>query len=178
MKRYTEEQIAFLEATVPGKTFSEAADLFNEKFSENKSAAQLKELCKRRKIRSGLDLRFRKGCKRTEKIVADSAAPIGTAALTSNGYLKVKVSDSPAVWKLKQIVMWENAFGEIPEGQVLIFLDGNKTNCEIENLRLIPKNQLSRINRSQLKYFDEDSLQSCHLIVELKSKIRKVSKAL
>lgn len=178
MKRYSKEQMVFLESIVPGKKFSEVTILFNEKFGESKTTIQIKELCKRKKIRSGLDLRFKKGCKRTEKIVSNSAAAIGSESLTSDGYLKVKVSDSPSVWKLKQIITWESVFGEIPKGQTLIFLDGNKTNCTIENLKLIPKNQLSRINRLKLKYFDEDSLQSCQLIADLKSRIREVEKIL
>ena len=37
---------------------------------------------------------------------------------------------------------WKQYNGEIPEGHVIIFLDGNKQNCDIENLACVPFNYL------------------------------------
>lgn len=177
MKRYSEEQILYLKLIVPGRKFAEVTELFNAKFNENKTIIQIKELCKRKKIRSGLDLSFKKDCERTKHIISKSMSPLGCEVATSDGYLKIKISDSPSLWKLKQIAEWEKYNGVIPSGYVVTFLDGNKQNCSIDNLKLIRKNQLSKINRLKLRYFNEESLETCCLIAELKTKTNDITKA-
>lgn len=37
-------------------------------------------------------------------------------------------------WERKHKYVWEQAYGKIPEGHVLLFLDGDVRNCALENL--------------------------------------------
>lgn len=41
-------------------------------------------------------------------------------------------------------MVWEEANGTLPAAHVLTFLDGDRTNVALENLELVPMNQMSR----------------------------------
>ena len=55
---------------------------------------------------------------------------------------------------VKQKVLWEAENGQVPEGHCVIFLDGNKENMALENLRCISRGTLARMN--QLGLFSKD----------------------
>lgn len=59
---------------------------------------------------------------------------IGDVQMRSDGYLRVKVGRKE--WQLLHRRNWEAANGPIPNGMVLTFIDGNRENCAVENLRL------------------------------------------
>ena len=40
-------------------------------------------------------------------------------------------------WRPKSYVVWEAANGPVPEGHVLIFLDGNGLNCDLSNIMCV-----------------------------------------
>lgn len=48
---------------------------------------------------------------------------------------------SPGQESMLQRVVWREHHGDIPEGHEVIFLDGNKKNCEIENLDCKPRRE-------------------------------------
>jgi len=67
---------------------------------------------------------------------------IGTERLSKEGYLQRKVADtgySPRDYKAVHHLVWIEAGREIPPGHVLIFIDGDKRNITLDNLRLITK---------------------------------------
>jgi hypothetical protein len=67
--------------------------------------------------------------------------PIGTERLTKDGYLQVKICDGRLNrnWELKHRLVWQQHYGEIPSGDIVVFKDGNPLNCDINNLKLISK---------------------------------------
>jgi len=58
--------------------------------------------------------------------------------LGGDGFLYVRKPGSRK-WQLKHLVVWEEANGRLPRGQALIFADGNRINCDLENLVLVPR---------------------------------------
>lgn len=60
--------------------------------------------------------------------------PIGYERKTVNGYREVKVAE-PNVFMAKHRVLWEQHYGPIEKGVHIVFVDGNKDNIVIENLR-------------------------------------------
>lgn len=72
--------------------------------------------------------RFKKGR------VCKHYSPIGTESERTN-YIMVKVAD-PDIWEYKHRLVWEENFGEIPDGHVVFFKNGNSKDCRIENLYL------------------------------------------
>ena len=60
--------------------------------------------------------------------------PVGWERKTVEGYWEVKVQE-PDVFKAKHRILWEKHYGPIPKGINIVFVDGNKENICIENLR-------------------------------------------
>lgn len=75
---------------------------------------------------------------------------VGDERLAKDGYLEVKVAE-PNVWKLKHRYLWEQTYGEIPKGWIVGFINGDKTDIRIENLKLISKEE-NMVNNSVHNY--------------------------
>ena len=75
--------------------------------------------------------------------------PVGSERVSRDGYIEIKVKD-PNVWKLKHRVVWEEAYGKIPKGMQIMFIDQNPTNVNIENLVLVSKAQNALLNKNRM----------------------------
>ena len=66
---------------------------------------------------------------------------IGAERICSkDGYIYIK-TELRGRFKLKHRVIWEQHHGKIPKGYNIQFKDGNRKNCHIENLYIIPRNE-------------------------------------
>jgi hypothetical protein len=78
----------------------------------------------------------------------------------TDGYLIRKVQEDGTQRERFEFVhraVWEEHHGEIPKGKMVSFLDGDKDNCNIENLFLIDNETNLEMNRRELR-FDEAEL--------------------
>ena len=150
------------------------ADLFNQKFNTNITSRTIKSYKANNKLNSGLTGKFRKGQiphnkgKKMPKEVYEKVKhtmfakgnvppnhrPVGSERISKDGYIEVKVAE-PNKWRLKQRVVYEEAKGKIPEGCPIIFLDGNKRNFDIDNLRCITRSELLYLNCNGLNNSNE-----------------------
>lgn len=78
--------------------------------------------------------------------------PVGTEIVNkySDGYRIRKVSMKGRQnerWKFVHRLVWEEHNGPIPEGGCIVFRDGDKMNCDIENLALLTHGELSVMNK-------------------------------
>lgn len=157
-----------------GRYNQELADLFNQKFNTNVTSRTIKSYKANNKLNSGLSGKFRKGQtphnkgKKMPKEVYEKVKhtmfangnvppnhrPVGSERISKDGYIEVKVAE-PNKWRLKQRVVYEEAKGKIPEGCTIIFLDGNKQNCNIDNLRCITRSELLYLNCNGLNNSNE-----------------------
>ncbi len=64
--------------------------------------------------------------------------PVGYERVNVDGYVEVKVTE-PRTFKLKQRIVWEEYNGAIPKGYNVQFKDGNRQNCDIENLYIVSR---------------------------------------
>ena len=72
-----------------------------------------------------------------------NAKPVGYERINDDGYILVKVSmDCKMV--LKHRWVYEQAYGAIPEGYNIMFRDGNKLNCSLDNLELVSRGEAAR----------------------------------
>ena len=75
-----------------------------------------------------------------------------------DGFILIKVPERnpytgfPTRYKHKHVYVYEQEHGPVPEGMVVALIDGDKTNCEPENLMLISRATL--LNLNQLGYKD------------------------
>jgi hypothetical protein len=70
--------------------------------------------------------------------------PVGTEKVNYNGYRVVKVSSTGKKrekWKYAHHLVWEQNFGPIPEGQIVVFKNRDKTDLRPENLECIDRKQ-------------------------------------
>lgn len=66
--------------------------------------------------------------------------------------------------------VWEQAHGPIPAGHVLVFLDGDKTNCSLDNLTVLPRGIHARMCQRHLYSDDPEKTKSGILVAKLLSK--------
>lgn len=176
MRKYNQQERDFMKSYVPGHSHKEICEAFNKRFSPPISVAQVKVYITNNKLNTGRTGRFEKGHipankgKKLSKEMYDKAAPtmfksghkpantlpVGTEKMLADGYIWVKIDDQVGVrkqvnWKQKHKLIWEAANGPVPEGCIITFLDGNHSNCSLENLQLITKEQNARLNRHGLR---------------------------
>lgn len=93
------------------------------------------------------ETQFRKGERRWK--------PVGSVIADPEGFLRVKIREringSPAgwdkrIWPLVHHRVWEQHHGPVPAGHKVIFKDGDRANCAIENLELITHAEMMRRN--------------------------------
>lgn len=79
---------------------------------------------------------------------------VGDISRTTDGYLIKKVQEDGIQrerWAFLHRLVWEEHNGPIPEGKMVSFLDGNKDNCDINNLVLVDNEINLELNRSDLR---------------------------
>jgi hypothetical protein len=186
--RYTPEQAAFIIEHYKGRSNKELSEMINEQFDLNLSVTQVKTFKANRKLNSGLTGRFElgqvpvnKGTKGLYNVGGNRTSfkkghkpknyrPVGSERVNVDGYIEVKVAD-PNKWRLKHSVVWEEANGPIPKGHCVIFLDGNRINLSLDNLQLITRNQLARLNQNHLIFNDAELTKTGIIIADIRSKI-------
>ena len=163
---YTEEERTFFEEYVPGHSYAEIQAAFIEKYGWEITIGQVKSYINNHHLNTGRTGRFvkgqeshNKGVKMSKEVyekakhtmftkghVPHNHKPVGSERVNVDGYIEVKVEE-PRKWRLKHNVVWEQHNGKIPKGSVVIFLDGNKLNVSIENLKLIKRSELLIMNQ-------------------------------
>ena len=101
------------------------------------------------------ETQFKKG--ERSGFAAKNWRPIGTVQADPEGYLRIKVREAVSgeeptgfgntrAWPLYNRWLWEQAHGPIPPKHMVIFKDGDRTHCVIENLELISMADNARRN--------------------------------
>lgn len=185
--RYSAEEKEFIKNNVKGRSNDELLQMFNDRFGLNLKKSQIAAFKKNNRLSSGLDGRFKPGhvpfnkgkkgliCggKETQFKKGQRALnyrPIGSERVSVDGYIEIKVAD-PGKWRMKHLVLWEEANGPIPKGHCLLFLDGNKLNVSLDNLQLITRSQLVRMNQNGLISTEADLTKTGVIVAEILSKI-------
>lgn len=135
---------------------------FNQHFGTRRKEESLKEKCNKQlnlKLRNGSITKYQKGNIKEQ-------LPIGTIRESTNGCRYIKVLDSlysfqtgyaEPYWLPIQKKVWLDHFGEVPEGKMVIFLDGNRQNIDISNLYCIDR-KISAVMASNSWYNDNAEL--------------------
>lgn len=164
--KYSQEELKFIKArrTLVRKELHEA---FCGKFKRTDiSLINLNALCKRKGWLTGRTGCFKKGNiphpdahpKGSNKTSFKSGRlphnwkPVGSERISKDGYVEVKTKE-PRTWRLKHRVVWEGERGGVKKGYIIILLDGDKTNCDVNNLY-----EISRAVNSQLNKYGYGSL--------------------
>lgn len=186
---FAKEEIAYLREIAPGRTTKEMTEMFNQHFGLSLVAQQIKSARANYKIRSGLDMKFQKGKASWNKgmkgidlsgengkktqfkkgNIPSGHRPVGSERVSRDGYVELKVAE-PNKWKHKHVYLWEQVHGPIPEKHVIFFLDQNKKNAVLENLRLLSRRELVLVNKMGLLSNDPQLNQAVLNLAKLRAK--------
>lgn len=162
--KYNKEMKDFIKKNVLGKTSNELTLMFNKYFKTDVSVNQIRCFMKNHKLPNGVNACFKKGhtphnkgrkgvcakgCEKTwfsKGHIPHNHKSVGSERISKDGYIEVKVKE-PNTWRLKHNIVWENAYGNVPKNHAIIFLDGDKQNMDIKNLKLITRSELLIMNR-------------------------------
>lgn len=188
--KWTDEEKEYLKEITPGRHYKEILELMNERFDRPFRMEQIKGAIARYKLHTGFTGRFEKGnipfnkgkkgicpkkCERTWFKKGETPInhrPVGSERVDVDGYILVKVEE-PSVWRLKHRVVWEKVNGPIPKNHVVIFLDGDKSNVNIDNLALVSRSELLIANQRKLLKSNAELSKVGINIAKVQSKINK-----
>lgn len=73
--------------------------------------------------------------------------PVGSIRTNVHGYLEIKIEEGIHKWRLLHREIWKQHHGSYPpKGSAIVFKDGNKENCQIDNMQLLTRKQLMQRN--------------------------------
>lgn len=186
--KYTDEMLTFLRQHEETPR-SELTCKFNERFGCNLSIDSIKAKCQRMGLKTGRTGCFSPGQKTWNKglkgyMGANATSfkkgntplnhkPVGHERITVDGYVEIKTAE-PNVFELKHRQIWEQQHGKIPDNHVLVFKNMNKQDCRIENLMLISRAELARLNQSYRNLATPETNETCILMAKIKDKTHKL----
>jgi hypothetical protein len=191
---FTPEQVGFLRENYKGRSVSETRDLFNRTFETDMTCHQIKSAVHNRGITSGLTGHFPvghtpwnagtkgQGLTGANKTsfkpgnVPPNRKPLGSERICSkDDYVLIKVPEKnpytgfPVRWKHKHVVVWEKKNGPVPDGHVVILIDGDPENTEPDNLMLVTRAELLTLNRLGYKDAPAELKPSILALAKLKT---------
>ncbi|MGN0488063.1 MAG: HNH endonuclease signature motif containing protein [Ruminococcus sp.] len=187
--------VEFIRKNAKGKFNIEITEMVNKQFNTNFTVGQIKNCKKRYKISSNLTGCFLKGntpwnkgkkgwyAEGTKKTrfkkghIPAQHREVGSERITKDGYIEIKVAE-PSKWKLKHIWVYEQHYGTVPKNCAVVFLDGNKQNTDISNLKLVTRSELLVMNRYHLLTDNPELNNSITNIAKLIDRTNKAKKRL
>lgn len=186
--KYNEEHEIWVRKNNSGVSFKELTVKFNKHFNSNVSYESFRAFAGRKKIKNGYITKFEKGrtpwnagikglhlggnagwFKKGQK--SQNHREVGSVRINSQGYTYVKTAE-PSKWEAKHLLIWEEKFGKVPKGHNVIFADRNKQNFDLDNLILVNKKQLLKLNTNGYISNDKDLTKAGLNVVNLEIAIR------
>ena len=183
MHIYTPEERAFFEEFTPGHSYKEIQQEFIKRFKWEISVTKVKGCIGRYKLNTGRNGRFVKGQVSPIKGMKmgkhkngiglfrkghtpKNHRPVGSERITVDGYVEIKTAE-PKTWRFKHVVVWEAENGPVPIGHKIVFLDSNRMNIDIKNLRMISNKVHARMCQNRLFSTDPEITEAGIHIAEL-----------
>lgn len=158
LEYWTDEQVEFLKDNYHSKGDTEIAIIFDEKYQKEKGWTKKHIEKKRRQLGLKRNERQIKKIMENHKPVYRQCAKIlhakrnvakeGDVRVWKDGYKRIKINNrfihlAPYLYK--------KHFGSIPKAMVVSFKDGNRLNCDLDNLCLKTKGQVATENQNPQK---------------------------
>lgn len=154
---YKREHDYFLIKNFENYTYEELTIEFNKNFGENISVNSLKHHCLQKlKLRKANRFEIGEETKRQKRIMVKTSK--------GNGHYN---------FKDKARVAYEKEYGKIPNGNCVVCLDGNKDNCNTENLCLLSRSELSILAGSKWLGKERNNMESKIKYAQLRSALKE-----
>lgn len=199
-KKYSAEHIQFLKDNVRGISTNELLNKFNNQFNFNITKSALMNLKTKYNLKNGIQggqfkkgqVSFNKGKTWADYMPEESAKrslknafkkgnvpknhrPVGSERITKDGYTEIKIAE-PNKWELKQRVIYIENFGNVPDGHNIIFLDGDRSNLDITNLKAISRAEDLIMNKNGFFTKDKEVTEVGANTAKLLNKLNKINK--
>jgi hypothetical protein len=196
-RKYSVEMVEYVRSIAGGKLKTEILAMLNAKYNTELTADKLKNLMSRNKITSGRDCKFKKGHESWNKglpmspdtleklrptLFKKGNAPwthreVGSTRIDKDGHLVIKVSETGAKkadWVPIKNLVWAMHNGKVPEGHIVIVLDGDKTNLNIANLACITRGENATLNKCGMRFEHPELTNTAINMIRVKNKLRKI----
>lgn len=146
-------------------TIKQLVCILKEKFNIEIKNKSLASYCKKQ----GIVYKFEK----PNKSHSNKPTEIGTEIIKTDGNM-IKVKVGPHKWVYKQRQIYENAYNvKLPDNVYVVFLDQNKRNFDIKNLKAITRQQSAILSNDNLCSNNADNMKFAILCTKLKCKIKE-----
>ena len=196
MHKWTKFELDYLRLISWNRSHKDIARMFNDHFKLDIPRTAIVGAMQRNNIQTGRTGYFRKGNiphnkgKKMPPEVYEKAKatmfkkgnipsnyrPVGSERTTVDGYREIKVAD-PNKWELKHRYIYEQHYGKIPKEDIVIFLDNDKTNLDINNLKCISRKEHLYMNENKFRFEDRDITYTAVNIAKLAIKTREKEKS-
>ncbi|MFC0278118.1 HNH endonuclease signature motif containing protein [Enterococcus devriesei] len=179
MALFNQEQIEFINKNVDGIRNKELAQLINDRFSLSITPTQICQWKQTHGVKSRTSLYgWRKGKIGGKDFKMPSepshGMPVGTERVNKRGITQIKIARGKWIDKHRQL--WEQANGPIPENHIVVFMNNDKTDFRLENLKCISRRELSYMNKQQYEVYDAESKESAILLSKIGLKGSELSR--
>lgn len=154
------EIVEYLKEIVESRTCKEIAILINKKYNTNYTEHEIYNAKRRYKLKSNVNCTFKKGDiphnkgKKWDEYMPYQSQinskttcfkkghkphnwlPVGSEWINDKGYTYIKKGE-PNDWQLKHRYIYEQHYGKIPKNHCVIFLNCDKNDFNINNLKLV-----------------------------------------
>lgn len=197
---YTEEHKQFLEEMYKNYDANKLTNMFNKKFNLKKTKIAISASLKRygfKTDRTGQyikgDIPLNKGKtwdeympKKSQKkarkttfkkgSIPANLKTVGSERLGKDEYILIKIEEK-GKWVHKHRHIYEQHHGPIKPNHIIIFLDQDKYNFDINNLKMISKSELLILNQRKLIKDDPGLTTSGILVAKLIDKTNKLMRS-
>lgn len=203
--KWTDAERARLAEIAPGRSHAEIRAIMTDEFGDHFGGTRITGALKRYGIKTGRTGRFEKGnaggfkseehrrafmeagraTRYRKGNMPDNAAdkPVGTERVDAkDGYVYVKVAERKTDpksahdnWRPKHHVVYERAYGPVPDGCNVVFADRDKRNFDPANLVAVPRPLWAVITKQGWAYHDRGSLEACIALAQLSRKVYEAS---
>ena len=164
--KWSDEEKLYLKEITPGRHYKEIQELMYEKFNHQFSIAQIKNAISRYNLNTGFTGRFEKGHVPVNKgtkgmlkanktsfkkgQIPKNVRAVGSERVNIEGYTEIKIAE-PNKWRLKHRVLYEEYHNvKLNSNESIIFMDGDRSNMSKENLTLVTRQELLKLNKLNL----------------------------
>lgn len=191
IKLLTSEELEYFLTIHKGRNIAETADMLNKRFNKSITENQMKSFFKNNKFNCDVNMQFKKGNIAWNKgkrfpgqinsgsfkkgMIPANHKPVGSERIDDEGYTMIKIGE-PRKWRMKHIHIWEQANGQVPKGYSVMFLDQNKQNFNLDNLKLVHRAELLKFNQQGATNNAEVN-KSKLLIAKVQLKLGKIKRS-
>lgn len=150
---FTPQMQEYILAHHNGVPYADMADMVNQHFGTSIPKEKFRWFYQNNKLRCGV------------RWTGKKAVP-GSVSQKKDDYQYIKMEDG--TWRLYHHFLWEQAYGPVPPGHMVTFLDGNIQNTDLSNLALVSRAEQMQVVRDRLRFDNPELTKTGILIAKIK----------